>query len=172
MKQRLGIAYALLGKPDLVFLDEPTNGLDPSGMAEVRDLIASLGNAGHTVVLSSHLLNEVEQVCDNVAILSRGKLLAQGKVGELLNRSGAVRLRTTADPQAEQILGALEWIASVRSEGGYLVANVAPERSGDITQALAQQAVYVTEMVPVRVTLERFFLEVTGQEATPAETVQ
>jgi ABC-2 type transport system ATP-binding protein len=105
MKQRLGIAYALLGKPELVFLDEPTNGLDPSGMAEVRELIARLGGAGHTVMLSSHLLNEVEQVCDNVAILSRGKLLAQGRVGELLSRTGAVRLKTTADAQAERVLG-------------------------------------------------------------------
>jgi ABC-2 type transport system ATP-binding protein len=161
----------LLGKPELVFLDEPTNGLDPSGMAEVRELIGRLGGAGHTVVLSSHLLNEVEQVCDNVAILSRGKLLAQGRVGELLNRTGAVRLKTTADAQAQRVLGALEWIASVRSEGGYLVANVAPERSGDITRALAQQEIYVTEMLPLRVTLERYFLEVTGHETNPAEAV-
>ncbi len=103
MKQRLGIAYALLGKPELVFLDEPTNGLDPAGMAEVRELIAGLGKAGHTVVLSSHLLNEVEQVCDQVAILSRGELIAQGHVRELLSTQSSVHLKTTDDMRAAQI---------------------------------------------------------------------
>ena len=97
MKQRLGLAYALLGDPELLFLDEPTNGMDPAGMAEVRDLIQSLGTGGRTVMLSSHLLHEVEQVCDSVAILSKGKLIAQGKVDDLVHSRGGerVRLRTT-----------------------------------------------------------------------------
>jgi ABC-2 type transport system ATP-binding protein len=170
MKQRLGIAYALLGKPELVFLDEPTNGLDPSGMAEVRDLIERLGRTGHTVVLSSHLLNEVEQVCDNVAILSRGRLITHGKVRDLLHLSGTVRLKTTANEQACEILGALDWVSSVRSEDGYLIAGVATDRSGEITRELSRQDVYVTEMVPLRVTLERYFLQVTGHEPSPAES--
>jgi len=76
----LGIAYATLGDPELVFLDEPTNGLDPNGVAEVRDVIRRLGANGRTVLLSSHLLFEVEQVCDSVAILSRGRLITQGKI--------------------------------------------------------------------------------------------
>ena len=76
MKQRLGLTYALLGDPELLFLDEPTNGMDPEGMAEIRDLIRSLGTGDRTVLLSSHLLHEVEQVCDSVTILSRGKLIA------------------------------------------------------------------------------------------------
>src|SRR5437762_12216799 len=80
MKQRLGVAYALLGNPDLVFLDEPTNGLDPAGVAEVRDLLKTLGEGGRTVILSSQLLAEVEQVCERVAIISHGRLLAQGVV--------------------------------------------------------------------------------------------
>ena len=79
MKQRLGLAYALLGDPELLFLDEPTNGMDPAGMAEVREMIRGLGTGERTVLLSSHLLHEVEQVCDSVAILSKGKLIAQGK---------------------------------------------------------------------------------------------
>ena len=78
MKQRLGIAFALLGNPDLVCLDEPTNGLDPEGMIEVRELIRSLGEENRTVLLSSHLLHEVEQVCDSVTILAKGRLIAQG----------------------------------------------------------------------------------------------
>ena len=172
MKQRLGIAYALLGDPELVFLDEPTNGLDPSGMAEVRELIARLAEAGHTIVLSSHLLNEVEQVCKDVAILSRGQIIAQGKVQDLLHTQGAVRLKTTADERAAQILGALEWVSAVRSEGGYIVASVSPDRSGDLTRALAQQDVFVTEMVPQRVSLEKFFLQITAQESGAGAAAQ
>jgi ABC-2 type transport system ATP-binding protein len=167
MKQRLGIAYALLGNPDLVFLDEPTNGLDPAGMAEMRELIVKLSKAGHTIVLSSHLLNEVEQVCSDVAILSRGALIAQGKVQELVQTQGSVRVKTTADERAAQILGALGWVASVRSEAGYMVIGVAPDRAGDVTRALAQQEVFVTEMLPQRVSLESFFLQVTAGQGTP-----
>jgi ABC-2 type transport system ATP-binding protein len=162
MKQRLGIAYALLGDPELVFLDEPTNGLDPSGMAEVRALITRLSQAGHTIVLSSHLLNEVEQLCRDVAILSRGQIIAQGKVQDLLHTQGAVRLKTTADERAAQILGALDWVSGVRSEDGYLVASASPDRAGDITRVLAAGDVFVTEMVPQRVSLENFFLQVTA----------
>ncbi|MEO8315451.1 MAG: ABC transporter ATP-binding protein [Pseudomonadota bacterium] len=169
MKQRLGIAYALLGKPELVFLDEPTNGLDPAGMAEVRELIEQLGKAGHTVVLSSHLLNEVEQLCDHVAILSRGALLAQGSVRELLNTQGSVRVKTTDDVRAEKILGALDWVSSLRTEDGYLVLGCAAERSGELTRELSRQEIFVTEMVPRRQSLESYFLEVTGHEAAQAK---
>jgi ABC-2 type transport system ATP-binding protein len=168
MKQRLGIAYALLGKPELVFLDEPTNGLDPAGMAEVRDLIGQLGKAGHTVVLSSHLLNEVEQLCDHVAILSRGALLAQGSVRDLLNTQGSVRVKTTDDVRAEKILAALDWVSSLRSEDGYLLLGCAAERSGELTRELSRQEIFVTEMVPRRQSLESYFLEVTGSEAAQA----
>jgi ABC-type multidrug transport system ATPase subunit len=165
MKQRLGIAYALLGSPDLVFLDEPTNGLDPAGMAEIRDLIIRLKKSGHTIVLSSHLLHEVEVVCDDVAILSRGQLIAQGSVQELLHTQGAVRLKTTDDERAGQILGALDWVSSVRVEDGYLVAGVSPDRSADLTRALCGQDVFVTEMVPKTVSLESYFLQVTDSAA-------
>jgi ABC-2 type transport system ATP-binding protein len=172
MKQRLGIAYALLGDPELVFLDEPTNGLDPSGMAEVRELIERLAKAGHTIVLSSHLMNEVEQVCQDVAILSRGQIIAQGKVQDLLQLQGTVRLKTTADERAAQILGELDWVSAVRSEGGCIIASASPDRAGDLTRALAQQDVYVTEMVAQRVSLEKFFLQVTAQQPDAAATRQ
>ena len=98
MKQRLGLAYALLGDPELLFLDEPTNGMDPAGMAEVRDLIRSLGTGGRTVLLSSHLLHEVEQVCDSVAILSKGKLIAQGDVEDLVRPGGDERDKAQRRP--------------------------------------------------------------------------
>jgi ABC-2 type transport system ATP-binding protein len=165
MKQRLGIAYALLGNPELVFLDEPTNGLDPAGMVEVRELIGQLGKDGHTVVLSSHLMNEVEQLCEHVAILSRGVLLAQGRVRDLLNRQGSVRLKTTDDVRAGRILGALDWVESLRVEAGYLVLACPAERSGELTRELSRNEIFVTEMMPRRQSLESYFLEVTGNEA-------
>lgn len=82
MKQRLGVAAALLGHPDLLILDEPTNGLDPAGMAEMRELITGLAADGHTVVLSSHLLTEVQEICDRVGVISRGRLLTEATVSE------------------------------------------------------------------------------------------
>ena len=138
MKQRLGLAYALLGDLELLVLDEPTNGMDPAGMAEVRDLIRELGREGHTVLLSSHLLHELEQVCDTVAIMSRGRLIAQGAVQELLAGRGAVRIRTTDDGKAAEIAASLPWVSDVRPEDGALVVMAPPERSPDISAALAR----------------------------------
>ena len=167
MKQRLGIAYALLGDPEVLFLDEPTNGLDPAGMAEIRDLIRELSSSGRTVLLSSHLLHEVEQVCDSVAILSRGRLIAQGNVQELLKGQGTVRLTTTDDAQAVGVLSALDWVADVKMDEGALVVTAPPERSTELTAALAQAGIYVGQMSTVQVSLEEYFLEVTGGQGGP-----
>ena len=172
MKQRLGIAYALLGDPDLVFLDEPTNGLDPEGMIEVRELIRSLGDGNRTVLLSSHLLHEVEQVCNSVTILGKGRLIAQGEVAELVRSRGReqVRLRTTDDGKAHAILEALEWVEDVAvAAGGALLVAAPVTRSGELTAALSRAGVYVTEMAPVQTTLEEYFLEVTGNQEGGAE---
>ena len=166
MRQRLGLAYALLGDPELLLLDEPTNGLDPAGMVEVRNLIRELGAGGRTVLLSSHLLHEVEQVCDSVGILSRGRLIAQGSVQDLLRQSEAVRFKSTDDARAAEVVSAIPWAAGVRTEGGYVVVTGPPERSWEVTAALAKEGVYVSEMAPVQVSLERYFLQVTGDEET------
>ena len=174
MKQRLGLAYALLGDPELLFLDEPTNGMDPAGMAEVRDLIHSLGTGGRTVMLSSHLLHEVEQVCDSVAILSKGKLIAQGKVDDLVHSRGGerVRLRTTDNARAVEVLSELDWVAEVTMEGESVVVTAPSERSPELSIALGQSEVYVTEMVAEEMSLEQYFLDVTGdgQEAAMIES--
>ena len=164
MKQRLGLAYTLLGDPELLLLDEPTNGMDPAGMAEVRELIRGMGSENRTVILSSHLLNEVEQVCDSVAILSHGRVIAQGDVAELLQERGQaqVRLRTTDNAKASDILTALAWVESVSADNGYLIAGVAPDRSWEITAALSRNEVYVAEMAPAQMSLEQYFLDVTA----------
>ncbi len=166
MKQRLGIACALLGDPKLVFLDEPTNGLDPAGVVEVRELIRELGTGGRTVVLSSHMLAETELVCDNVAVLSRGRLIAQGTIKELLREHDSLRLRTTDDAAAQTVLGALPWVEGVAQQDGGLVVTAPQARSWEIARALADRQVYVSELIPLHRTLEEFFMEITGTDPT------
>ena len=171
MKQRLGIAYALLGDPDIVFLDEPTNGLDPEGMIEVRELIKGLGDGNRTVLLSSHLLHEVEQVCDSVTIISKGKLIVQGEVSQLVATVGSeqVRTKTTDNSKSLQILSALEWVEGISIHEDSLLVTASIKRSAELTAALADAGVFVTEMMPVRTSLEEYFLEVTGhgEEGSP-----
>ncbi len=164
MKQRLGIACALLGDPELVFLDEPTNGLDPAGVVEVRELIRDLGKEGRTVVLSSHLLSETELVCDNVAVLSRGKLIAQGSIQELLRQHDGFRLRTTDDAIARAALAEMEWVQHVERHDGALMVTAPPARAWEISRALALREVYVNELMPVHRSLEEFFMEITGTD--------
>jgi len=166
MKQRLGIACALLGDPELVFLDEPTNGLDPAGVVEVRELIRELGTGGRTVVLSSHMLAETELVCDNVAVLSHGRLIAQGTIKELLREHDTLRLRTTDDAGARTVLASLPWVEGVAQEDGGLVVSAPQSRSWEVARALGDRQIYVRELVPVHRTLEEFFMEITGTDPT------
>ena len=164
MKQRLGLAFALLGDPEVLFLDEPTNGMDPAGMAEVRFLVRELCANGRTVLLASHLLNEVEQMCDSVVIMSNGTLIAQGAVQDILRSDEQVRLRTTDDEKAVAVLSALDWISDARVEDGEVVVSTPGDRSVDIATALGRSDVYVVETSSGRGSLERYFLEVTGDE--------
>lgn len=165
MKQRLGLAYSLLGDPDIVILDEPTNGLDPEGMIEVRELIRSLGDGNRTVLLSSHLLNEVEQVCDSVTILSRGKLIAEGSVAELISSSGReqVRMKTTDNNKAQGILTALEWVEEITVNEDFLIVTAPLDRTSELSEAISREEIYVAELTPIQISLEDYFLQVTGE---------
>ena len=125
MKQRLGIAQALLSSPELLILDEPTTGLDPHGMKEVRELIKNLALEGITIFLSSHLLHEVEQVCTSMAIINQGKMVTMGKVDELLGEHNLLTAEIRAEPleKARTILSKLEWISQItRGEDSLKVA--------------------------------------------------
>ena len=168
MKQRLGLAYSLLGDPELLFLDEPTNGMDPAGMAEVRDLIRSLGTGGRTVLLSSHLLHEVEQVCDSVAILSKGKLIAQGGVADLLRSQDEIRIKTTDNAKAVEVLSTLDWLEDVKTEDGEVVVAAPSDRVPELSTTLGRSEVYVTEISTGQKSLESYFLEVTGDDGESA----
>jgi ABC-2 type transport system ATP-binding protein len=168
MKQRLGIAGALLKDPQVLILDEPANGLDPAGIREVRQLLRSLGREGRTVFLSSHILSEVQQVCDQVAILARGRCIAAGPVQEVLSqgRAAGVLLRLLGGEQ-EPGLAALAAAGLEAEAAGELIrARVAPEEAGLVTKALADAGLYLTELRPDEASLEDVFLELTGEPAT------
>lgn len=164
MKQRLGLAYVLLGDPEILFLDEPTNGMDPDGMAEIRDLIRTLGTGDRTVLLSSHLLHEVEQVCDSVAILSRGRLIVQGGIHDLVHSLAGDRIRvhTTDNEKAIGILSALDWVGEIIVEDGTILVTAPAERSPELTEALGRSQVYVAEMSAEQMSLEQYYFKVTG----------
>jgi ABC-2 type transport system ATP-binding protein len=164
MKQRLAIAAALLADPQVIILDEPTNGLDPAGMVEIRDLIRELAQQGHTIFLCSHLLHEVEQVCQRVAILKEGRILAEGTVEELLQRGQGVEVRVQSDPQqAIEILQSVEWIGAVTQQDDLLIIDAPGSRTAEINALLARQDVLVKEIHAREESLEAFFLEVTGE---------
>ena len=163
MTQRLALAAALLHDPELLILDEPTNGLDPAGMREFRGLLRELGASGKTVFVSSHLLNEVEQMCDHVSIIKEGRLITQGPVQTLVRRGDALELTTTDNERAQSVLSALEGVAGVSREGDRLVVEAARDRAADISRALADQQIYLWELKPREGSLEDFFLEVTAE---------
>ncbi|HYN97444.1 MAG TPA: ATP-binding cassette domain-containing protein [Pilimelia sp.] len=164
MKQRLAVASALLKEPALLILDEPANGLDPGGIREMRDMVQGLSASGMTVMLSSHILGEVQQICDSVTIISRGRRVAAGPVAEVLARhsSGAVRLRL--ESSAEQVLAAQVLMAAgvrVQTEPDHLLVSDV-DRPAWIARALAQHRLYSSELTPVSVDLESVFLDLTG----------
>lgn len=167
MRQRLAIASALLKEPDLLVLDEPTNGLDPAGIRSIRDLVRRLGDSGVTVLLSSHILAEVQQVCHSVSIVDMGRLLASGPVGELLGQRASRTRLAVADPRAAQHF--LETAGhTVSRDGGVLVVE-GHEDPAQLTRLLAQRGLFVSELSEVRPTLESFFLGLTGRRSDPPE---
>ena len=164
MKQRLGLAFVLLGDPDLLILDEPTNGMDPDGMAEVRELIRSLGDGERTVLLSSHLLHEVEQVCDSVAILSHGRLVVQGTVDELVRSLAGetILIRTTDNTKAIELISKLDWVADVTSKDNSILVSAPAERSAEISEVLSRSAVYIAKMTFGQMSLEEYYFKITS----------
>ena len=164
MKQRLGVAAALLKEPSLLILDEPTNGLDPAGVAEMRELLRSLGHGGRTVLLSSHVLAEVEQVCDRIAVVDRGRLVAEGTPDELRGALGTGVLLIDADPTDEAIacLRADDRVRSVEHVDGKLRVSVDPALAGALNRRLVTAGVEVRELRPLRHSLEEAFLELTA----------
>ncbi len=164
MKQRLGIAAALLRDPALIILDEPTSGLDPAGQREVRALIPRLASEGRTVFISSHIMHEVQQVCDRVAIMKAGELIAQGDVATILSARDRLLVRVEDLAAAERLLRQLPWVAAVEREQDALLLDAPTARAAEITAALAAQSLFVSELRPRERSLEAAFFALTGEE--------
>ncbi len=168
MRQRLAIAATLLKEPELLILDEPTNGLDPQGIRDIRTMIRDLGGSGVTVLLSSHILAEVEQVCDSVTIVQRGRIIASGRVADVVGGKAATVLRVSVGGDLEAAHRVLvgNGLTVTRDKGNLMV-----EGAGDpaeVTRLLAAQDLYVSELTPVRPDLESVFLSLTSDSRISA----
>jgi ABC-2 type transport system ATP-binding protein len=176
MRQRLGIAAALLDRPELVILDEPTNGLDPTGVVDVRELIAGLAHDGTTVFLSSHVLPEVEQLCDRVAILQRGKVIAEGETQAMLRQGERWFVGFDSAEDAARGRPILETLATVEvapaassgRPGGGLLVHAAEGQGSQIVRLLTAAGIYPAELSVRRQSLEAVFIELTGDHPAPA----
>jgi ABC-2 type transport system ATP-binding protein len=163
MKQRLGVAAALLGNPALLILDEPTNGLDPAGMADMRDLIRSLSDQGQTVVLSSHLLGEVEQICDRVGVIAEGRLRVESSVAELRGHASLL-VRAEPLPVAADVAKRVVGAGSVSIVDGRLQLAARPEQAAELVRALVGAEVAVHEVHQQERTLEDAFFALVNME--------
>jgi len=163
MKQRLAIAATLLKSPDLLIFDEPTNGLDPAGIHEIRTTMRALGDEGRTVLVSSHILGEVEHVADRVSIIGRGRLLASGAVQDVIGRGAVSGLRVGVSDPAAATRVLVDSGLSVTPDGHLLRVDGVSD-GAEITRRLAAHDLWVNELVPVRADLESVFLELTADE--------
>jgi ABC-2 type transport system ATP-binding protein len=164
MKQRLAIAAVLLRRPRLVILDEPTNGLDPQGIHEIRDLLRDLVTQGTTVFLSSHLLGEVELICNRAAIMSDGRLLAQGDVSQLLAPTGRVRVETPDVGAAVELAPSIGGVTVHDRTPTAVVLALDGKAPEELNRALVEKGVRVRELVIERRRLEDLFLDLTGHQ--------
>jgi ABC-2 type transport system ATP-binding protein len=166
MRQRLGIAAALLRNPRLLLLDEPTTGLDPAGMRDMRALVRRLAAEGITVLLSSHLLGEVEELCNRVAIVRTGRIVYEGTLRDLLATAQTeYRLRATEPERALMICSAQLGAEKIRVEGPELRFQADEQAAAAVSIALGQNRIGITALVPERASLEELFLGLTGGES-------
>lgn len=164
MKQRLALASAMLGDPSVIVLDEPTNGLDPMGIADVRNMIRELGGMGKTVIMASHLLDEVEKVCTHVAILKKGRLLASGNVDEVLSTDPVIEVAASDLDRLEQVMKSYPGIKTVRKVNGGLQLTVESHvSSGDINRHCFEHQIVLSSLQQRHKNLEHKFIELTSK---------
>lgn len=173
MKQRLGLASVLVGDPRLLILDEPTSGLDPAGQHEIRELIQNLAKEGRTVLLSSHQLGEVQEICSHAAIIDRGKLVVTGPISEIVGDGGALEIGVDQPEDARDFLLALPDITETWIEDGRVIVRVDPGRAAALNRALIEAGFEVHLIHPRRDMLETRFLELTSgaREEAPHDAV-
>lgn len=165
MKQRLAIAAALVGDPEVLILDEPTNGLDPQGIAEIRGLILKIAARGITIILASHLLDEVQKICSHVAVLDKGRNIFTGGVSDILNASTLVELAAENLPALEEKLKANEKVLSVEKENNILLVSLAEGYGGDaLNRDLHNSGIALNHLSIRKRSLENYFLELTAEK--------
>jgi len=170
MKQRLAIASTLLGSPDILVFDEPTNGLDPAGIAEIRELMKDLNRQGKTIIMASHILDEVEKVCTHVAIIQKGILKTVGTVQEVLNavptdKAATLEIEVSADniTELEEVLKQLPGVLSVTNTGSALtIESTEALSSSSINKYCFEKGIVLSQLTLKRKSLEKRFLEITG----------
>ena len=166
MKQRLAIASALLNDPEILILDEPTNGLDPQGIHQIREIIKKIASQGTTILLASHLLDEVEKVCSHVVILRKGEKLYSGRVDDMMSSHGFFELKTT---QSEALIKHLESNTSfgeIKTENGLTTAFLKEEMSAEVlNRALFEKGIFLSHLVKRKESLEEQFLELTKNQS-------
>lgn len=165
MKQRLAIASALLSNPEAMVLDEPTNGLDPQGIAEIRELIIELAAEGRTIILASHLLDEVQRVCTDFAVLRTGTKVYQGSVAELLHAQARVEVDAADRAALKTALGGLNFVESLKEQPSHLTAILAEGKSSvDLNRALIDRGIALSHLNQRHESLEQRFLEILKNE--------
>ncbi len=164
MKQRLAIAAALLGNPKVLILDEPTNGLDPQGIAEIRNLIIKIANEGITIILASHLLDEVQKICTHVAVLEKGKNIFTGKVEDVLNETSTVEVKSDDMEKLVRVLEGLSEVISFRKEGNKMITHLQEGiSSSNLNELLFSKGISVSHLAQQQKSLEKHFLELLGK---------
>ncbi len=165
MKQRLAIASALLNDPEILILDEPTNGLDPQGIHEIRQIIKEIAQNGTTILLASHLLDEVEKVCSHVVVIRNGVKLYSGRVDEMTASNGFFELQAEDQNKLKQLLENHSSIGTINSENGLLIANLSSELSAsEINKFLFDNGISLSHLVKRKPSLEQQFLDLTNNQ--------
>lgn len=162
MKQRLAIASALLNNPEVLILDEPTNGLDPEGIIQIREIIGEIAKKGITIIIASHLLDEIEKICSHVIVLKEGNSIYCGRVDEITSNNGYFELNADNNSLLLKALEELQWFASVKQEGDIIKAqlheDVTVSASG-LNQKLAEKGIFLSHLAKKKLSLESQFLE-------------
>lgn len=162
MKQRLAIAATMIGEPDVIIFDEPTNGLDPQGIAEVRKTLTQIASTGKTVIMASHILDEVEKICSHVAIIKNGKLLATGSVGSILSDAVTLELQSANNDSLQQFLNSIDWIQQPKLIGDKIEAQMDKDHSvAEVNKLAFERGIVLTHLVSRKQSLEEEFLEIT-----------
>ena len=165
MKQRLAIAATLIGNPKVLIFDEPTNGLDPQGISEVRDVLTRVASKGNTVIMASHLLDEVEKICSHVAIIKDGVLRKTGEVGALLNNDAQVHIAAKDMMRLENMLLGLPYIRNVVKHDNFIECNLSKDQNvAELNANAFQQGLLLTHLVSKKQSLEDEFLEITKEQ--------